>query len=62
MIRRLVKQEHVGPFEHDAAEEQPRGLAARERLGRLEAFLAKCVELSSKPGGPRSSRGGRTIS
>src|SRR5436190_15305284 len=40
MIGRLVEQEHVWLFEHDAAEEQPRGLAAREGLGRLEAFLA----------------------
>ena len=40
MVRRLVEHEHVGLLEHDAAEQQPRRLAARERLGRLETFFA----------------------
>src|SRR5947209_4959223 len=40
MVGGLVEQQYVGLLEHDAAEEQTRRLAARERLGRLEAFLA----------------------
>ena len=32
--------EHVRLLQHDAAEQQPRRLAARKRLGRLEPFFA----------------------
>ncbi len=40
MVRRLVENQHVGLLQHDLAEEQPRSLAAGERVGLLEAFLA----------------------
>ena len=40
VVRRLVEHEHVRLLQHDPAEQQPRGLAARQRLGRLEPFFA----------------------
>ena len=40
VVGRLVEHEHVRLLQHDAAEEQPRGLAARQRVGRLQAFFA----------------------
>ena len=40
VVGRLVEDEHVRLLQHDAAEQQPRGLAARQRLGRLQPFLA----------------------
>jgi glycerol-3-phosphate dehydrogenase len=40
VVRRLVEHEHVRLLQHDAAEEQPRRLAARQRLGRLQALFA----------------------
>ena len=40
MVGRLVEDQHVRLLQHDAAEQQPRRLAARQRLGRLQAFLA----------------------
>src|SRR5688572_24544943 len=40
VVRRFVEHQDVGLLQHDAAEEQAGGLAARERLGGLEALLA----------------------
>jgi photosystem II stability/assembly factor-like uncharacterized protein len=40
VVRRLVEDEHVRLLEHHAAEEQPGGFAAGERVGGLVAFLA----------------------
>ena len=49
VIRRLVEDEHVGLVQHDPAEQQPRGFASRQRLGRLEPFLAAEQHLTEQP-------------
>src|SRR6185437_9501021 len=40
VVRRLVEDEHVGLLKHQLAEEQPRRLAAGERIGHLHALFA----------------------
>ena len=40
VVGRLVENQHVRLLQHDAAEEQPRSLAARERVGRLQTLFA----------------------
>ena len=40
VVRRLVENEHVRLLQHDAAEEQPGGLAARQRIGGFQPFFA----------------------
>ena len=40
VIRRFVEHQHVGLLQHQLAEDQPRGFAAGERLGRLHALFA----------------------
>src|SRR5689334_3443514 len=49
VVRGLVEHENVGLLQHDAAEKQPCRFAARERFGRLEAFLAAEKHLAKQP-------------
>ena len=48
VVGRLVEHQHVRLLQHDAAEEQPRGLAARERVRRLQPFFAAEEHLAEK--------------
>ena len=49
MVGRLVEDEDVRLLQHDPAEQEPRGFAARERIGRLVAVLAAEQHLPEQP-------------
>ena len=40
VVGRLVEHQHVRFLQHQLAEDQPRGLAARQRFGRLHSLVA----------------------
>src|SRR4051812_39884748 len=48
VVGRFVEDENVRLLQHDAAEQQARRLAARERLGRLEPFFTAEQHLAEK--------------
>ena len=49
MIRRLIEDQHIVFGQHELGEYQPHSLAARERFGRFQTFLALEKHASKQP-------------